>query len=101
MARYVNADDLLVKMMDLNLDHVQGDDDRELCQVIQALPTADVREVKRGKWLEKQVFEGNSIEEWQSAKCSACGRYHTTPYLYYFRKANYCPFCGADMRGGK
>lgn len=44
MAKYINEDDLLVKIMDLNLDHVQGGDGRELCQVIQALPTADVRE---------------------------------------------------------
>lgn len=45
MARYINANALLIKIMDLNLDHVQGDDGRELCQVIQALPTEDVREV--------------------------------------------------------
>lgn len=45
MARYINEDDLLVKIMDLNLDHVQGDDGRELCQIIQAIPTADVREI--------------------------------------------------------
>lgn len=62
-------------------------------------PTANVREVKRGTWQEKQVFDGNCIEEWQSAKCSVCGRYHTIPYLYYFRDDNYCPYCGADMRG--
>ena len=51
MARYINENDLLVKIMDLNLDHVQGDDGRELCQVIQAFPTADVREVMASAWI--------------------------------------------------
>lgn len=54
----------------------------------------------KGKWLEREVHgKGNvDIEEWQSAKCSACGRYHTTPYMYYYTDYNYCPNCGADMR---
>lgn len=49
-----------------------------------------------GKWEEKSVFEGG-IQEWQSARCSVCNKYHTTPYLYYFDNFNYCPNCGARM----
>ena len=55
----------------------------------------------KGEWLEKEVHEKGvceDIEEWQSAKCSVCGRYHTTPYMYYFSDYNFCPNCGADMR---
>lgn len=55
------------------------------------------------KWLEKEVLskvDGEPpIEEWQSARCSACGKYHTTPYMYYFDDYKYCPNCGADMSG--
>lgn len=54
-----------------------------------------------GEWMEREVVCGDdakSIEEWQSAKCSVCGRYHTTPYMYYFSDYNFCPNCGADMR---
>lgn len=56
-------------------------------------------ERENGKWIEKQV--GNA-EDWgidmlQSARCSACGFYHTTPYMYCFAKYNYCPHCGAKM----
>lgn len=56
---------------------------------------------KTGEWLEREVHEKGvceDIEEWQSAKCSVCGRYHTTPYTYYFSDYNFCPNCGADMR---
>ena len=70
--------------------------------------TADVRENIKGEWVEKDVTslddeldDENVIDEWQSAKCSICGRYHTTPYLYCFNNYNYCPHCGADMRGEK
>jgi transcriptional regulator with XRE-family HTH domain len=55
----------------------------------------------KGEWLEREVFDepqGKRIEQWQSAKCSVCGLYHTTPYQYYFEWFNYCPSCGADMR---
>ena len=54
-------------------------------------------ERKTGKWEERGVSTEKAIDEWQSARCSACGLYHTTPYLYYFRDYNYCPNCGARM----
>ena len=56
----------------------------------------------QGEWEEKTTFHNGDddpiIEEWQSAKCSVCGKYHTTPYLYYFNDYNFCPHCGADIR---
>ena len=55
---------------------------------------------KRGKWEEKEVHEKGTledIEEWQSARCSVCGKYHTAPYMYYFNNYNFCPNCGAKM----
>lgn len=65
---------------------------------IMSLPTI---ERKKGKWDEQNVFdtEDSDIAQMQSAKCSMCGKYHTTPYLYFFDNFNYCPNCGADMRG--
>ena len=57
----------------------------------------------QGKWEEKETFsvvDNNPIiERWQSARCSMCERYHTTPYMYYFNDYNYCPYCGARMKG--
>lgn len=53
---------------------------------------------KVGKWLEKEIH-GNNVGEWQSAKCSVCDKYHTTPYMYYFSHYKFCPNCGCRMRG--
>ena len=60
------------------------------------IPSADR---PSGEWVEKEVMvdEDTDIKEWQSAKCSVCGKYHTTPYMYYFDSFNYCPNCGAKM----
>lgn len=61
-----------------------------------------VRDYQHGKWEEKETFRNGDdepiIEEWQSAICSVCHKYHTTPYMYYFNNYNFCPNCGADMR---
>ena len=70
---------------------------------INKLPPAQPEqpEPKRGEWLERDVIDepkGKHITQWQSARCSVCGRYHTTPYLYSFTHYNFCPNCGADMR---
>lgn len=85
----------------------------QVCDVLRELPNkefllmlnafakasgADVVERKAGKWVEQKVIEdGKAIEEWQSAKCSVCGKYHTTPYLYNFDDFDYCPNCGVRM----
>lgn len=56
----------------------------------------------QGEWKDKEVFndtdDDHIVEEWQSARCSVCGKYHTTPYMYYFDDFNYCPNCGARMK---
>ena len=67
-------------------------------KIIESLPSAEP-ERKKGMWLEKEVTTVGKcrIKELQSAKCSVCGRYHTTPFLYYFGDYNYCPSCGARM----
>ena len=54
---------------------------------------------KIGEWLEKEINSDNAIEEWQSARCSVCDRYHTTPYMYYFSHYDYCPHCGTRVEG--
>ena len=53
-----------------------------------------------GEWLEKEVFDeprAKIITQWQSARCSVCQRYHTTPYTYTFTHYEYCPCCGTQM----
>ena len=52
---------------------------------IHHVPAADVRPVKRGKWIDHQ--EGR----WVYAKCSECETVHDV-------RSNFCLNCGADMR---
>ena len=92
-------------------------------EVLRALPSADrpqgfrggnippkvnhveikVNDRPHGEWINKDVVqnEDNTIEEWQECQCSACGKWHTTPYMYYFDTYNYCPNCGARMEATK
>ena len=59
--------------------------------------------VKRGRWLNmEKIYDDKAeyITEWQQAECSVCHKWHTTPYMYFFKHYNYCPNCGAAMEGG-
>lgn len=81
------------------LDHgVWGKEyDKALAKaMLESLPTA---QPKKGKWKEQAIenVKAAGIEEVQVAKCSACGLYHTTPYMYYFSNYKFCPNCGAKM----
>lgn len=87
------AIDLLDNLLGMVSDSQGGDYDEAIKMGKKALN----QEQKRGEWLEVSVAEVETIEEWQSAKCSYCGLYHTTPYMYYVTHYPYCPFCGAKM----
>ena len=64
--------------------------DKFITEFIEAVPSAQP-ERKRGKWINRSF---NIIyPEWERYKCSACGGFS---YSYEF-----CPHCGADMRGGE
>lgn len=97
MLKYINADELIKKVKEredlLSIYLVK--------EAIDKMPSADVAEVKHGKWIENSTGT--------SHKCSVCG----CPVLYVFDMdlsyrehsdyceclSNFCPHCGADMRG--
>lgn len=56
----------------------------EFGKFVDAIPTADVAEVKHGEWLENGA----------NYKCSVCGNTES----YY--TDSYCRVCGAKMDGG-
>lgn len=58
-----------------------------LTRYIKRAPAADVRPVVRGRWLHETEIEGHACGE-----CSACHKIRVID--------NFCPNCGADMRGG-
>ena len=69
-----------------------------ITDLVNGIPAVDAVPVVHGRWTEEETSE-NTIDEWQSAKCTNCGKYHTTPYLYYFNDYKFCPHCGAKMDG--
>jgi hypothetical protein len=75
--RYIDADKLQEEFKELHGGK------RSL--LIDTEPTADVRENVRGEWIKIH---------WKAFKCSECkgiSEYYT----------DFCPNCGADMRGGQ
>ena len=100
MSRYIDAD-ALVELIDHYILHdkdakknhsalfIEGMKDGyyRIRSNIISLPSADVVEVVHGKWVDKGE---DYVLRWY---CSNCGRKDTHIY-------NFCPDCGADMRGG-
>lgn len=74
------------------------DDVVELWHEIQSIPAADVREVKRGKWIKRmEVSETPAYKAFTPVwKCSECGLDYDPGVC---RQIKYCYNCGAEMRG--
>ena len=90
MRRYIDADKLIDDIRpfaeyDSNLRN--KDWVRRFEIAIDNVPTADVRENVKGKWLKKK----GSL--WTLATCSVCGE------LSVEGDKPFCPNCGAEMRG--
>ena len=72
-------------------------------KIIESLPSAEPEpERKKGKWIEISWSEPDpnvccTSYSIQSAKCSICGKYHTTPYLHNLVYFPFCPNCGAKL----
>ena len=76
---------------------------------IEAIPTADVRPVVRGKWEEVGIIsvdvddddEEHAFDMIATMRCSVCDRYHNEVHRYGnpIEMAQYCPNCGAKMEG--
>ena len=93
--RYIDAEK--IPYIDLN-------DDMPLSKIrvyiafkerIDKIPTADVRENVRGEWIEhKPLSFGKIIKGLGNVfECSVCGEEVNC------EPCNFCPNCGADMRG--
>lgn len=87
--RYIDADKILYT------DLSEG---RGVCWVtfmdwIKEMPTADVRDNVRGEW-QKVDEQPYFRKHFHKVCCSVCRK---QGYDYW----NYCPNCGADMRGDK
>ena len=64
---------------------------------LKRLPAADVRPVVRGKWVPQ--LTPYAVKDADICACSVCGE---SVWIYKDKSQpwNFCPNCGADMRGG-
>ncbi len=83
MAKYIDAESLIAELKSAGA----------ICDfgafLIERQPTADVQEVKHGRWIKEKP---SALVHWH---CSVCGD------CYYLDEPNaeYCPRCGAKMDG--
>lgn len=84
-----------------DFDRVYEDGWNDAIECIKSIPAADVKPVKRGRWIDKQN------PQWKAYShdcCSICGWWNTRNARCYGKNGmdghslNYCPNCGADMR---
>lgn len=90
MSRYIDANELKQHYAWWN-----NEDKETFDEIVDAQPTADVRENVKGEWIEKKPMNfGKCVNGLGSIfKCSVCGEEISCC------TTNYCPNCGADMRG--
>lgn len=74
--------------------------------IMQDLPAADVVERKKGKWTvgadmpPMRYRNGKPKKFWQSLRyCSVCGHEAFHDSDWGEQLFDWCPYCGADMRG--
>ena len=90
--RLIDADRFKNWIMDryICFDHTLDDIDAQpTVDAVQVLPSA---ERKKGEWLEHYSHEDG---EKDGVECSKC----RTHYYFGGQLMNFCPNCGADMRG--
>lgn len=100
MSRYIDADKLMIVLNDwwysqtkIESQNIPYDDYisvtiRSAMEAVKEQPTADVRENVKGEW----IFP---YGDKKYKRCSACGKtFYSIPST-----SNFCPNCGADMRG--
>lgn len=85
MTRLVDADDLMSWSETVSLTDDGGIDINDFEEKLKSMPTIDAEPVQHGKWFEYPIADGMN-------QCSVCG-------VLRFGESNYCPNCGAYMRG--
>lgn len=96
MSRYLNEGAVWSAVK--RIPHITMQTRQAILEALRKVPTADVKEVKHGQWIEDKKDS--------SSRCSICGWY--TDYDYDYVTNNglgnedflFCGHCGARMDGG-
>ena len=95
---YIRKQDAIIEMMDNDVDHTQGIDGREIVQILEDIPAADVAPVVHSRWSDEMErvdtyhpFAGFETDYYH--RCLKCG--HRGKGFSW----NFCPYCGAKMDG--
>lgn len=90
MPEYIERDAVL-KTTDILDDYLNDFERLYFVKAIKNIPTADVVEVKHGKW---------GKEKWTKTHQHICSRCHATVRVHPEScQYKYCPYCGAKMDG--
>ena len=100
MADYIEREAVMQKFADHvrrsnNSDFAPAPTWNQAVQIVEDFPTADVRPVERGKWIDRD----DKYYGWNMWACSACGEeFVLTEGTPDMNEYHFCPNCGADMR---
>lgn len=94
MSRYIDADRIVYWIRHTSRDGLEDDIRRVAFKdAIERIPTADVQEVKHGKW----IYEGYHETMGHAFQCSICMRWMFTDFpKYVAEEYPYC-HCGSRM----
>lgn len=103
MVEYIKREDVLRHKRKMSGADFGGEfwDEAVLCEDIRKIPTADVVEVKHGKWVLDSTRTREDGDTYDYC-CSLCrGEAHTGEYGNNDVLADFCHHCGADMRSSE
>lgn len=84
-----SPDDMLTSGKDAAMKYgYKADGAEKALEIVNKIPTADVQEVKHGRWIE--------TNDDTMKRCTECDVIHLIAQ-YPHGNANYCPNCGAKM----
>lgn len=99
MSRYIDADELRNRMESIVSDYTSngiypiGFGIEDAIDMVNDMYTADVVEVKRGKWI--PIYHNGKFT---GGKCSVCGKFKKTYRMEILYKSyKFCHKCGAKM----
>lgn len=99
MSRYIDADLLKDKTTRVNniWNCTTNAEGKGLDEIIDDIPTADVRENVRGEWIKRIDHLDYGLIEFEGFECSLCG-VKIWKDDYENIEFKFCPNCGAKMK---